>query len=64
MVPRSKGAQKGDGDLPGRVIGAIIDITEEKVMLEKLQESAARLDLAEDSGGIRSLGGGSRSPAP
>jgi PAS domain S-box-containing protein len=49
---RIEGRAEGDGDLPPRVIGAIIDITEEKVMLEKLQESAARLDLAEEVAGF------------
>ena len=49
---RIEGRAEGDADAPARVIGAIIDITEEKVMLEKLQESAARLDLAEAVAGF------------
>ena len=49
---RVEGRADGDADFPERVIGAIIDITEEKVMLEKLQQSAARLDLAEEVAGF------------
>jgi PAS domain S-box-containing protein len=49
---RIEGRAKGDGDPPTRVTGAILDITEERAMLEKLQESAARLDLAEEVAGF------------
>jgi len=49
---RIEGRAKGGGQIPERVIGAILDITEEKAMLEKLQESAARLDLAEEVAGF------------
>jgi PAS domain S-box-containing protein len=49
---RVEGRAKGPGDPPARIIGAIIDITREKAMLEKLQESAARLDLAEEIAGF------------
>jgi PAS domain S-box-containing protein len=49
---RIEGRAKGAGQPPQRVIGAIIDITEEKVMLEKLQESITRLDLAEEIAGF------------
>jgi signal transduction histidine kinase/DNA-binding response OmpR family regulator len=49
---RIEGRAKTGGSLPERVIGAIIDITEERVMLEKLQESAARLELAEEVAGF------------
>jgi PAS domain S-box-containing protein len=46
---RSQGRVEFDGDKPLRVAGAIIDITEEKVMLEKLRESADRIRLAEQA---------------
>ena len=46
---RSQGHVEFDGDTPLRVNGAIIDITEEKVMLEKLRESADRIGLAEQA---------------
>jgi PAS domain S-box-containing protein len=49
---RIEGRAKDDGDAPARVIGAIIDITQEKAMLEKLQESAVRLGLAEEVAGF------------
>jgi len=49
---RIEGRGRGVEQPPLRVIGAIIDITEEKVMLEKLQESATRLDLAEEVAGF------------
>ena len=49
---RAVGRPEYDGDLPARVIGAIIDINDEKVMLEKLQAGAARLDLAEKVAGF------------
>ena len=49
---RIEGRAKGGERAPERVIGAIIDITQEKVMLEKLQESAARLDLSEEVAGF------------
>jgi PAS domain S-box-containing protein len=49
---RIEGRARGDSSSPERVIGAIIDITQEKAMLEKLQESAARLNLAEKSAGF------------
>jgi PAS domain S-box-containing protein len=49
---RIEGRAEGEGEQPARVIGALIDITEEKAMLEKLQESAARLDLAEAVAGF------------
>jgi two-component system sensor histidine kinase/response regulator len=38
-----------DGDTPFRITGAIIDVTEEKVMLERLRESADRFKLAEQA---------------
>jgi PAS domain S-box-containing protein len=49
---RIVGRPEGEGDVPTRVIGAVIDITEEKAMLGRLQEAAARLDLAEKVAGF------------
>lgn len=49
---RAVGRPEYDGDLPVRVVGAIIDIDDEKVMLQKLQAGAARLDLAETVAGF------------
>src|SRR5579862_2611026 len=56
---RARGGGNHDGadtplhiSSPERVIGAIIDITQEKAMLEQLQESAARLELAEEVAGF------------
>ncbi len=49
---RIEGRGKDGGPVPERVIGAILDITEEKAMLVKLQESAARLSLAEETAGF------------
>ena len=49
---RVEGRAKGPGNPPARVIGAILDITAEKAMLEKLQESAVRLELAEEIAGF------------
>ena len=46
---RSQGRVEFDNDRPVRVAGAIIDITEEKAMLEKLHESAERMRLAEQA---------------
>ena len=37
---------------PERVIGALMDITSEKLMLQQLQESAARMRLAEQAAGF------------
>ena len=45
---RSEGHIQFAGDQPVRVIGALIDITKEREMLEKLRESAARMKLAEE----------------
>ncbi|HEY1754555.1 MAG TPA: response regulator [Bryobacteraceae bacterium] len=49
---RIQGRAKGGERPPARVIGAIIDITRGRMMLEKLQESAARLELAEEIAGF------------
>ncbi len=49
---RIEGRAEGEGGLTTRVIGAIIDITEERVMLEKLEQGVARLDLAETVAGF------------
>ncbi len=49
---RIEGRAEGEEHVPARVIGAIIDITEQRAMLDKLQESAARLDLAEEVAGF------------
>ena len=49
---RIEGRAKGQGDKSERLIGVIIDITKEKSVLEKLQESAARLELAEQIAGF------------
>jgi PAS domain S-box-containing protein len=46
---RSQGRVEFDDDKPVRVAGAIIDITEEKAMLERLRESAERIRLAEQA---------------
>jgi PAS domain S-box-containing protein len=46
---RSQGRVEFDGDTPLRIIGAIIDITEEKLMIERLRESADRIRLAEQA---------------
>jgi two-component system, sensor histidine kinase and response regulator len=46
---RSQGRVEFEGDTPLRATGAIIDITEEKVMVEKLSESAERIRLAEQA---------------
>jgi PAS domain S-box-containing protein len=46
---RSQGRVEFDEETPVRVAGAIIDITEEKAMLEKLRESAERIRLAEQA---------------
>jgi PAS domain S-box-containing protein len=44
---RSQGRVELNKDTPTRITGAIIDITNEKVMLEQLRESAQRMRLAE-----------------
>ena len=49
---RIEGRAKGQGDKSERVIGVIMDITKEKAVLEELQESAARLELAETIAGF------------
>ena len=49
---RIEGRAEGGEDPPTRVIGAILDITDERAMLEKLQKSAARLELAEEVAGF------------
>jgi signal transduction histidine kinase/GAF domain-containing protein/DNA-binding NarL/FixJ family response regulator len=49
---RIEGRAKGDGDPPAKIIGAIIDITRGMALREKLEESAARLDLAEAIAGF------------
>jgi PAS domain S-box-containing protein len=46
---RSQGRVEFDDETPVRIAGAIIDITEEKAMLEKLRESAERIKLAEQA---------------
>ncbi|HEV8412928.1 MAG TPA: PAS domain-containing protein [Bryobacteraceae bacterium] len=46
---RSHGRMQFEHGRPVRMIGAIIDITREKAMLEELRESAERLELAEES---------------
>ena len=45
---RIHGRVEYDGSQPKRVIGATIDITREKEMLDQLRESAERMRLAED----------------
>jgi PAS domain S-box-containing protein len=45
---RVQGRVKGVEGQPARIIGAIIEINDEKVMLEKLRESAERMALAEN----------------
>ena len=49
---RTLGRVKGVQGQPARIIGAIIEINDEKVMLEKLRESAERMALAEKVAGI------------
>jgi PAS domain S-box-containing protein len=46
---RSQGRVEFDDETPVRIAGAIIDITEEKALLEKLRESADRIRLAEQA---------------
>ena len=46
---RSRGRVEYAGDQPHRIIGATIDIHEEKMLLEKLEQSADRLALAEEA---------------
>src|SRR5580704_14558854 len=46
---RSQGRVEFDDETPVRIAGAIIDITEEKAMIEKLRESADRIRLAEQA---------------
>ena len=46
---RSQGRVEFEDETPVRVAGAIIDITKEKAMLEKLRESADRIKLAEQA---------------
>jgi PAS domain S-box-containing protein len=49
---RTLGRVKGVQGQPTRIIGAIIEINDEKVMLEKLRESAERMALAEKVAGF------------
>jgi len=49
---RSQGRVEYAGGLAVRMIGAIIDITKEKTMLEQLRESAERMRLAEQVAGF------------
>jgi PAS domain S-box-containing protein len=49
---RVEGRAEGGGNTPARVVGAIIDINEERALLEQLQEGASRLDLAEKVAGF------------
>ena len=46
---RSEGHVKFECERPVRIIGAIIDITEEKMMLQRLHESAHRIRQAEEA---------------
>lgn len=46
---RSEGHVQFEGDRHVRIIGAIIDITEEKTMLQKLRQSAERIRQAEEA---------------
>jgi PAS domain S-box-containing protein len=49
---RSQGRVKRVEGQPDRIIGAIIGINDEKVMIEKLRESAERMELAEKVAGF------------
>ena len=49
---RSHGRMEFAQGRPVRMIGAIIDITKEKAMLEELRESSERLELAEKAAGF------------
>jgi PAS domain S-box-containing protein len=49
---KSHGRMEFEQGRPVRMIGAIIDITREKAMLEELRESAERLELAEEAAGF------------
>jgi PAS domain S-box-containing protein len=49
---RSQGRIKRVAGQPDRIIGAIIDIDEEKVMIERLRASAERMELAEKVAGF------------
>ena len=49
---RSQGRVDFLGEQPVRMIGAIIDVTKEKTMLEQLRESAERMRLAEEAAGF------------
>src|SRR5262249_30325692 len=46
---RSRGRVKLADGKPTRFIGALVDITREKLMLERLRESAERMRLAEET---------------
>ncbi len=47
---RNRGTAKLVGGVPRRVIGAMMDITREKLMLEKLEQAAERMRRAEETG--------------
>jgi signal transduction histidine kinase/DNA-binding response OmpR family regulator len=47
---RNRGTVKLVAGVPRRVIGAIIDITREKLMLERLEQAAERMRRAEETG--------------
>jgi PAS domain S-box-containing protein len=49
---QSRARLKCVGDRPKRMVGAVIDITKEKEMLERLTEGAERLKLAEQAAGF------------
>jgi PAS domain S-box-containing protein len=49
---RSQGRVKRVEGQPDRIIGAIIDIDDEKAMIEQLRESAKRMELAEKVAGF------------
>lgn len=49
---RSQGRVEFVGEKPVRMIGAIIDITKERTMLEQLRQSAERMRVAEEAAGF------------
>ena len=62
---RNRGQVELANNQPQRVIGAIMDITREKLMLERLEQSAERMRRAEETGrfGIWEIGPGSPTPS-